>query len=176
MEVMKNIHLKVIGLKIKYYVSIMEMKTKYILCCIDNFDNKKVVIIEKESIEIKNVDNFNGFSMWPTVVLNITNFEEIYNPLNLLENSLRLFKKTSFYKEKRPVWIFVGSSKYGKKLISDNTNISLFNLKKHNFLPDLIECDIIVTGEDNYYTVDDIKSRCIGGIEKNEFITWHCDQ
>lgn len=167
---MKNIDLKVIGLKIKYYVSIMEMKTKYILCCIDNYDNKKIVVIDRESIEIKKVDNFNGFSMWPTVILNITKFEKIDNPLYLLENSLKLFKKTTFYKEKRPVWIFVGSSNYGKNIISHNTNISVFDLKKHNFLPDLIECDIIVMGEDNYYTIDDVKSRCIGGIEKNEFI------
>lgn len=169
--------MKLIGGKVVHYVSNMETYTKYILCCLSKDNYRKQIIFDKNTIQIKNVEYFNGYTMIPTNFIELPDIEEnenfnkqitfIQNLLNQLLLNLHFFKKTIRHKDKRPVWFFQGSSKQAKKFISSNTNISKFLLNKHKFLPDLIECDIIVLSENNSYNFEDIKSRCIGD---NEYI------
>lgn len=169
--------MKLIGINVIYFVSNMETKTKYILCCLDNDFKRKQIILSNDIIEIKTVEKFNGLTMIPKYFIEIPNFENnelinmnieeyIKSCYDLMLND-KLFKKTIRYKDKRPVWFIGGSSKNGKKYISKKLNLSKFMLNKHDFLPDLIECDIIVLSENNRYPIEDIKKRCIGN---NEYI------
>ena len=61
----------------------------------------------------------------------------------ILDN-INCFSKTSKYKNKRPVWFFKGTNNKAKNYIASKTNISKYIIDKYNFIPDLIECDIIV--------------------------------
>jgi hypothetical protein len=169
--------MKLIGINFIHYVSNMETKTKYILCCLDDCLNRKQIILNNDILEIKNVEKFNGLTIIPKYFIEIPDFES-HDSLNMDINDFikscydlilnhNLFKKTLRHKDKRPVWFFGGSSKNGKKYITSRLNLSKFLLNKHNFLPDLIECDVIVLGENNKYQLEDIKKRCIG---ENEYI------
>lgn len=170
--------MKLLGIKINHYISNMESYTKYILCFISINGDKKQIIYDTKinndiSFYIKNVESFNGLSLIPTELISIpffdNNYDNIDDFIKIILLKLHSFKKTIRYKDKRPIWLFGGSSKNAKRFISSKTNISKFDLYEHNFLPDLIECDIIILNDNKYdiNSVNNIKKKCIGN---NEFI------
>ena len=85
-----------------------------------------------------------------------------------LLNNINAFSKTDKYKYKRPVWFFKGTDTYSKNFIADKTNISKYFIDKYNFIPDLIECDIIVFPDKYDINDSEIKQRCVGN---NEYIS-----
>jgi hypothetical protein len=176
--------MKLLGIKLVHYVHFMETYTRFILCFITNNNEKKQIIINNinnkdKSLYIKTVLLFDEFSLIPYDLLELpdldlnnidTNIDLnniIYEFINIYIFKYNSFTKTVKYKDKRPIWFFGGSCNKAKKYISSKTNISKFNLDEHNFLPTLIECDIIVMDNNEIYNINDIKKRCIG---HNEFI------
>lgn len=180
--------MKLLGIKLLHYVHFMETYTRFILCFITNNNEKKEIIINNinnkdKSLYIKTVLLFDDFSLIPNTLLELPDIDfnniDTYIDTNIDINKIvyefihtyilkcNIFTKTIKYKDKRPIWLFGGSCAKAKKYISSKTNISKFYLDEYNFLPTLIECDIIVLDDNETYNIDNIKKRCIG---HNEFI------
>ena len=173
--------MKILGLKLIYYVKYMESHIRFILYGLTDNKEKISIEIDKENLKIKYVSSFNGLALLPKdgslikiphendlaelESLLLTNKDNYYR---LILNNIDLFTKTTKFKDKRPVWFFKGSNYKGKNYIADKTTISKYIIDEYNFIPDLIECDIIVC-PDKYIIPDSIiKSKCIGN---NEYIS-----
>lgn len=171
--------MKIFGIKVRYYVKSMNFQIKFILCCLTDKKEKIAIEIDEHDLKINKVSSFNGFSLIPKSFSNISISDTYINDSDgilvnkdlyyrYLLNNIDVFSKTMKYKEKRPVWFFKGSNSKAKNYIADKTNISKFYIDKYNFIPDLIECDIIVF-PDNYVVPDNtFTNRCIGN---NEYIS-----
>jgi hypothetical protein len=171
MNIINNNNIIILGIKIIYYVYNIEFKKKYLIYCLYNNKQRILITINDNQINVENIDFFNEYTLIPTIKIEfpikyfINNHKSFEFKFELFKDK---FKKTKRHKDKRLVWFYVGPSN-SKEYILENTDMSCFDLVKHNFLPDLIECDIIITEEEikSNFSYDEIKKRCIGD---NEYI------
>ena len=173
--------MKIFGIKLIYYIKHMESHIRFILCGVTNKNEKISIELDEENLKIKYVSSFNGLSLLAKEKsliklpseYNLSDLESLLlenkdNYYRLILNNINLLSKTKKFKDKRPVWFFKGSNLKGKNYIADKTNISKYVIDKYNFIPDLIECDIIVFPDK--YVIPDyiIQNKCIGN---NEYIS-----
>jgi hypothetical protein len=191
--------MKIYGLKVFYYVKSMETHIKFILCGINNKNEKITIELDKEYLKINKVTNFNGFSLIfkdlslikiPYEDISLIEYNEEPKSLEIVENdifnlelylslhkddyynfildNINTFSRTIKYKSNRPVWFFKGTNYIAKNYIARLTNISKYIVDRYNFIPDLIECDIIVFPDKYFIDEQLLKTRCIGN---NEYIS-----
>jgi hypothetical protein len=166
----------IIGFRIKYYFNnLNNHSTKYIFC-IRNSQNKSFEIHGSNDIlEIHEVSFFQGFTWIPKkriLIPEITNLLEVSNDvfsfdlINGIKVNTDLFRKSLRHKEKRPVWLLLGENKYIYQL-TKNMIMSIYNTNLSETLSSEIISDIIIIGEQKYFSIDEILLNCKGD---NEYI------
>jgi len=140
-------------------------------------DNSKIEIYLSNDFKTsKKVSKFRGYTfilfkspIIPDLEIGQSSYSsEIFNFDEKSFNiDLTKFEKTVRYKEKRPVWLFKGPSNMGKSFIAEHCSLKSYETDMSDKLPDEIDADIIVIGNKYKYSIEDIKSKCIGN---NEYI------
>ena len=168
----------IFGFRIKYsFDSSNEELITYIFCASENRCNYEIHL-SRNILELHQVRMFQGFTWVPKSrersfkIPRITNFSEVSNDVftfsqsNGMHVNTSLFTKTCRHKEQRPVWIFLGENKYIYEL-TKNIHLSLYDTNLSESLPDEITSDIVIVGEQQFFSVEEILSHCKGD---NEYI------
>jgi hypothetical protein len=89
-----------------------------------------------------------------------------YYPGGSYHVNMDLFIETVRHKEKRPVWIFKGSSNAGKSFLASNlSGLSVYETDASDVLPDVITEDVIVLGNKYLFNVEEIREKLFGECE-----------
>ncbi|QWU14233.1 hypothetical protein SAMN04487895_101523 [Paenibacillus sophorae] len=89
-----------------------------------------------------------------------------YYPNGGYSVDMDLFIQTIRHKDKRPVWVFKGSSNRGKSYIAAHINgLEVYETDSQETLPDSITSDVIVLGNKNTYTIDELEPKIFGNYE-----------
>jgi hypothetical protein len=135
-------------------------------------------------ITVEEVARFNGYTHKPRKRLIIDdidpNSEDIdnevfsvsydggdsYYPSGEYTVNMDLFVETPRHKDKRPVWLFKGSSSLGKSYLAAKLNdLTVYETDSSDVLPEQIKEDVIVLGNKYDYDVEDIKKVIFGDCE-----------
>ena len=186
------------GLRVEKFIQkINEMdyieNERYVFNCIQNKKNYEIIMYlkyinceEKKSVfEIKEVKHFVGTSYLPIQIFSImldTNKKEHYNEaFDFKETNIFIkydnFKITNRLKKIRPVWIIKGQSGLGKSylasILSNNSNLTIYETDSNSKLANIICEDIIVVGNKYNFSIEEIERQIYG---KHESIIINFDK
>lgn len=145
------------------------------------FDQNRGLCFEKKlkdeedeySDEMYEMTDGNGYSE-ADVINNVFSYSNIggdeYYPSGWIHVNMDLFTEHKRAFQERPVWIFSGESATGKSTLAyylrkDKEVFETDKLKEGEKLPELIWADIVVLGNKNKITVEDIASHLPKGTE-----------
>ena len=130
-------------------------------------------------LNYKVVNKFNGYNYIPRKKIIINNFfendtdceNELFNvsfcgddpfyPFGCYNINMDLLKKTPRVMEKRPTYIFTGESGIGKSFLSSRfkDDVKVLETDIYCDLPDKIICDVVVLGNKNKFSLEDVLLR-----------------
>lgn len=138
-------------------------------------------------IEVEEVSSFGGYTFVPKLPIEVEDlypekeYEDVnnaafwvsfdggdsYYPGGSYEVNIDLFSRTSRHKEKRPIWVFRGSSNRGKSFIASHlTGLTVYETDSNVNIP-LITEDIVVLGNKYTHQLQDIEANIFGDYELN---------
>ena len=175
------------GLRVEKYIQRINKidyieSERYVFNCIQNKKNYEIIMylkyinheVKKTVFKIKEIRHFVGTSYLPIQIFSImldTNKKEHYNEaFDFNETNISIkydnFKKSNRLKKIRPVWIVKGQSGLGKSyltsILSNNSNLTIYETDSNSKLADIICEDIIVIGNKHDFSIEEIEGKIYG--------------